>query len=137
MALKLVFYFQIKLKNLKMALPKKGLRKIIVNGEQFVWKVRKKATHSEEHNQPLSIPIQYIDGDGEGGQLLLATIPYARAGYGTYRLREITPALIEKCIKRGIQSGWQYKQAAENGKYFGIDCLDLVEQEDVGDNPNN
>ena len=114
-----------------MALPKKGSRKIIVDGDQFVWKVRKKATHSEEHDTPLSIPIQYIDEDGNGGQLLLATLPYARSGYGTYRLREITPALIEKCIKKAIQSGWLYKQKAEKGKYFGLDCMDLVEQEDA------
>ena len=41
-----------------MTLPKKGFRKIVVGGEEFRWKVRKKISWNELHNGTLGIPIK-------------------------------------------------------------------------------
>ena len=100
-----------------MALPKKGFRKITVDNNQFLWRVRKKVTWNEKHNTPLGIPIQHIDG----GQLLIAIIGYARSGYGEYLMQEITPSLIEKCIRKAIEKGWNFK---EEGKKFELNCIE-------------
>ena len=56
-----------------MGIPSKGFRKIIVDGNEFVWRVRKKISWNEAHNGSLGIPIQYIDG----GQLLIISIGYS------------------------------------------------------------
>ena len=103
-----------------MAFPKKGFRKITDEDHTFLWKVRKKSSHNEKHNVPISIPIQFIDG----GQVLLATIAYARSEYGEYAMTEITPSLITKCIQKAIAEGWNFK---ENGKPYKLDCIELCQ----------
>ncbi|GEM_PF-3894065 len=40
-----------------MAISKKGLRKIQVLNKDFYWRVRKKISHDESHNEQLGIPI--------------------------------------------------------------------------------
>jgi hypothetical protein len=110
-----------------MTLAKKGLRTLEVNGEKFVWRVRKKVSHEEKHGAPPDIPIQYI----HGGQLLIAHVGYARSGYESYgiegagTLKEITPAVIKDCIVRAIRLGWQYKSC---GKPMSLMNDTLTEQ---------
>jgi hypothetical protein len=110
-----------------MTLAKKGLRTIEVNGEKFVWRVRKKVSHEEKHGASLGIPIQHI----HGGQLFIAHISYARSGYeacgieGTGTPTAVTPAAIKDCIIRAISLGWQYKS---RGKPVSIVNDALTEQ---------
>jgi len=102
-----------------MTLPKKGIRLITVNGEQFVWKVRKKRNWNEEMGGSLMIPIQYI----QGGQFLIVDSDYCRsdmreAAYGKpNKISAITPSFIEKCIHKALKEGWNYKS---EGKPFKI-----------------
>jgi len=102
-----------------MALPKKGFRKIIVDENQFLWKVRKKISWNEIHNEPLGIPIQHIDG----GQLLTVYIGYSRSYFDKNNEFPITPALIEKCIRQAINEGWKFK---EKGKHLKLDYSDIA-----------
>jgi hypothetical protein len=94
-----------------MALAKKGLRTIQVDGESFVWRVRRRVSHEEKHEAQLNIPIQHVCG----GQLFIAHLGYSRSGYEAYgiagagSMKEITPAMIEACIIKAIGLGWQYK----------------------------
>jgi len=88
-----------------MAISKKGLRKIRVAEETFYWKVRKKISHDEAHNEQLGIPIQHESGR----QLLIAYIGYGRSiGYGRESLQSITPSIIKDCILEAIQLGWNF-----------------------------
>ncbi len=102
-----------------MALPKKGFRKIVVNGNEFLWKVRKKVSWNEIHNGPLDIPIQHVTG----GKLLIVTKGYSRSYFEGNNEFSITPHLIEKCIKEAIKSGWNY---IEKGSKYELDCTDLI-----------
>ncbi len=88
-----------------MSISLKGFRKINVLGEDFLWKVRKKISHEEWHNDQLAIPVMHVSG----GQIFLAYVGYSRSGYGEYTLEAITPAMIRKCILEAIAGGWQYK----------------------------
>ncbi len=98
-----------------MTLPKKGFRTIKVNGDRFMWRVRKKISVVEEMGCPLVIPIQYE----KGGQLLLINTDYHRlATIGNPNLiKSITPTWIEKCIKKAIIQGWCYRK---DGKPMNI-----------------
>jgi hypothetical protein len=94
-----------------MTLLKKGQRTIEVDGEKFVWKIRRKISHEECHDAELNIPIQHISG----GRVFIAHISYSRSGYARQGLREtndfkqVTPAIIASNIKAAIALGWQYK----------------------------
>lgn len=101
-----------------MAISKKGFRRINVKGHYFLWRVRKKISWEEEHDGPLGIPIQHVNG----GQLLIARIAFSRSGYGNFTLENITPALIKKCVLKAMDSGWDFEK---EGKTFEIDCTDL------------
>lgn len=100
-----------------MSFPKKGSRKITIDGEVFYWRVRKKMTHNEKHNDSISIPIQHKSC----ASILLANLGYCRAGelggYPSNPIPNITPALIELCIRFGISNGWNH---LEKGKPFHI-----------------
>ncbi len=104
-----------------MGIPKKGFRKITVDENQFLWKVRKKISWDEIHNGFLGIPIQHFDG----GQLLVVTVGFSRSYFEENNEFPITPALIEKCIKHGIESGWKYN---EDGKPLELNCSELLDE---------
>ena len=90
-----------------MAIAKKGVRRIEVAGESFYWRVRKKISHDEAHDDQLGIPIQH----DTGGQLLIAYIGYGRSeDYGRNSLKSVTPAIIKDCILKAIDLGWQFDQ---------------------------
>jgi hypothetical protein len=83
-----------------MAISKKGLRKIQVEGENFYWRVRKKISHDEYHNDQLGIPIQH---ESEG-QLLIAYIGYCRSkDYGKESIESI-PVVARLRLVLGIKS---------------------------------
>lgn len=102
-----------------MVLPKKGFRKIVIDENQFVWKVRKKISWNEIHDVPLGIPIQNING----GQLLIITIGYSRSYFAENNEFQITPSIIKICIKKAIESGWNHNV---NGPRMEFDCSELV-----------
>ena len=90
-----------------MAISKKGLRKIEVLNEDFFWRVRKKISHDEAHNEQLGIPIQHESG----GQLLIVYIGFGRSkDYGRESLESITPSIIKDCILKAIELGWKFNE---------------------------
>lgn len=91
-----------------MAISAKGLRHLSVAGGAFHWKVRKKISWDELHDDQVCIPIQHVSG----GQLLVAYIGYARSIYGAiskHTIFPINPKVIEQYILEAINMGWQYK----------------------------
>ena len=91
-----------------MAISLKGMRKITVNGEVFLWKIRKKVSHEEDHNTQIPIPVQHISG----GQVLFVFVGFTRAygGYINNSPKSVTPKMIEPLIREGIQLGWKYNE---------------------------
>ena len=90
-----------------MSFPKKGTRTIVVDNNTFLWKVKKRSSHSEKHNVQYEIPIQHV----LGGQLLLASVGYCRSkGYHESEVFAITPLLIERCIRYAQADGWHFHE---------------------------
>jgi hypothetical protein len=91
-----------------MAIALKGMRKITVNGEVFLWKIRKKISHDEAHNDQYPIPIQHISG----GQVLFVFVGFTRAygGYYNESPESVTPKMIRPLIEKAIQLGWKYSE---------------------------
>ena len=88
-----------------MAISKKGFRKIDVNGETFFWKVRKKISHDEAHNDQYGVPIQHQSE----GQLLIAYVGFCRSeGYGRESVNSVTPSIVKSCILEAIGLGWKF-----------------------------
>ncbi len=88
-----------------MAIPKRGSRKTIIDGNTFLWKIRKHPTHNERHDVDYLIPVQHI----EGGQVLLLSMGYNRSGYRNDYLFMITPGMLADCIKDAISEGWNFR----------------------------
>ncbi len=103
-----------------MAFPKKGTRKISVSGENFFWRIRKKVSHNERHDDEIGIPIQH---ESEG-TILIANVGYCRSGYTKEPISRITPSIIEGCIKLAMEKGWNFK---EKGQSFVLDCKSILE----------
>ena len=89
-----------------MAISKKGLRKITVDGEVFYWRIRKKISHDEKHNDQYGIPVFHENG----GQLIFIFPGFCRSrGYGRKSFQSVTPAIIRQQIERAIKSGWNFR----------------------------
>ncbi len=89
-----------------MAISKKGLRKIQVADETFLWKVRKKVSHEEAHDDQLGIPIYYEKSE----RLLIVFVGYCRSEYpNRVSIQSITPSIIKSKILEAIELGWDYK----------------------------
>ncbi len=85
------------------------MRKITVNGEVFLWKIRKKISHNEAHNEDQAIPVQHISG----GQVLFISVGFTRAygGYINESPESVTPEMIRPLIEQAIQLGWNYQES--------------------------
>ena len=91
-----------------MAISLKGMRRITVNGEVFHWKIRKKISHDEAHNDQYAIPVQHHSG----GQVLFVFVGFTRAygGYYNESPQSVTPGMIKPLIEKAIQLGWKYHE---------------------------
>lgn len=90
-----------------MTMPRKGSRKIVIDGNEFIWKIKKDPSHSESHDVMYQIPIQHIGG----GQILLVSTGFCRSyAYKGSRVFQITPSIITRCIEYAIGEGWQFME---------------------------
>lgn len=80
------------------------MRKITVNGEVFLWKIRKKISYNEAHNVEQAIPVQHISG----GQVVFISIGFTRSygGYDNQSPESVIPKMIQPLIEQAIGLGW-------------------------------
>lgn len=107
-----------------MSIPRKGSRRIIVNGNEFIWKIKKYPSHNERHNVEYLTPVQHA----EGGQILLISLGYCRSGYQGAKMFSITPSILERCIKYAITEGWQFREKLPP---LNINCNSILREEAV------
>ncbi|MGI5486046.1 hypothetical protein [Microtetraspora malaysiensis] len=88
-----------------MAIPKKGSRPISVDGTAFRWRVRRKATHSQDNTwSPLTVAVERSE---EPGRVLVVSLPCARPDNSLgERTIAVRPALVAGCIRRAVEQGW-------------------------------
>jgi hypothetical protein len=99
-----------------MAIPKKGSRVIVVEGESYRWAVRRRPTYSQAIAQsPLSFAVEL----GTSGQTtLVVTVNASRPdNWVGSPSKVITPAVVESAIRKALQQGWQ---PSEKGSPYAL-----------------
>ncbi len=102
-----------------MALPRKGIRSIEVEGHTYGWLIRSKPTHSQGAFQsPMTIGIQELEC--KNPKVLHVTLNIDRPdnwinGHQT----QITPNIIRRIIKGASEKGWEYNAG---GPAFEYEC---------------
>lgn len=100
-----------------MAIPKKGSRKITVDGVDYRWTIRKKPTYSQALCQGnVLAAVELYD---KPFSVLSINFPWVRYDnwFGIAE-QPVTPKHIEQCIRRAIAKGWKPEI---NGNAFKIE----------------
>lgn len=86
-------------------MPKKGSRRIIVDGADYRWQVRRRAPYSQANAwAPLRFAVERAE---QPGAALVVSLPCARPDNWVYeRTLPVTPALVAACIRRALERGW-------------------------------
>ena len=101
-----------------MAIPKKGSRKITVDGTDYRWTIRRKPSYGQAIEESmLTAAIELFENPGS---LLLVTFPFPRPdSWVSNDGRAVTPTAIERSIKKSIEAGWKPAQCSPN---FNLDA---------------
>ncbi|MCG7521280.1 hypothetical protein [Ruegeria sp. Ofav3-42] len=94
-----------------MAIPRKGTRTITVEGEDFRWLVRRKATFSQTDYGSGKIHIAIENATVKGAKLHIETDRPHPKDWGTLKVEPVTPADITRWISMAVQMGWDPKTA--------------------------
>ena len=90
-----------------MSIPKKGSRRINVDGRQYAWLIRKGPTNVQAaFKTPLRVAIQSC---AEGARsVLIVNLRVSRSDnwLGQHQTG-LTPAAVEDIIKRALSAGWE------------------------------
>jgi hypothetical protein len=91
-----------------MALTKKGARRIVVDGVEYRWVVRRKPSYSQGIGSPLTFVVELFAAHGA---VLVVTADDARPD-NWLGLPSITilPAQVASCIRTALADGWQPAQ---------------------------
>jgi hypothetical protein len=89
-----------------MALPRKGSRRIAVDGLIFRWLVRRRPTYSQTLGwSPLTFVAELAD---EPGARLVVALPYAHPGnWLGLPSAPIRPATAAAALRQALTAGWQ------------------------------
>ena len=89
-----------------MSIPRKGSRKIIVDGEEYIWLVRGRPTYTQDCQEgKMSAAVELGTNPGT---TLLVTFPFTRPDSAFLSESSlVTPKMIEGCIKEALENGWQ------------------------------
>ncbi|AVH66082.1 hypothetical protein CDG77_28590 [Nostoc sp. 'Peltigera membranacea cyanobiont' 213] len=114
-----------------MSIPKKGTRKIIVDGEPFIWLIRRQATNSQADDPEGHLHVAVEHATESGSVLVVITDRFHPQGYSLinselvpiqpqdgsgeirawsierrYEITAVTPKDVALWIKQAMQIGW-------------------------------
>ncbi|MEL6112840.1 MAG: hypothetical protein AAFR20_08550 [Pseudomonadota bacterium] len=93
-----------------MAIPSRGSRKIVVEGEEYRWLVRKKATYSQADYGAGKIHVAIEHAKEKGSTLHIQTDRTHPKDWGTVSVAPVTPLDVARWIKMAIEIGWNPKK---------------------------
>jgi len=99
-----------------MAIPKKGLRKIIIDSTEYRWTIRSKPTYSQgAFGNDMTAAAELAESPGT---VLSITFPWVRCDNWIENPElPVTPKDIESCIKSALQKGWQPEKKGSAFKF--------------------
>ncbi len=92
-----------------MAISRKGSRKIMIEGEEYRWLVRRKAAYSQAEYGSGKIHVAIEHAKEKGATLHIETGHPHPKDWGTVKVAPVTPADISLWIAMAIQKGWDPK----------------------------
>lgn len=99
-----------------MSIPRKGSRKIVIQGEEFRWLVRRKATSSQVDYGSGKIHVAIEHGQEKGATLHVETDRPHPKDWSTLKVEPITPLDVSRWVLLAIQKGWRPKAAGATYK---------------------
>lgn len=91
-----------------MSIPKKGTRKIIVDGEPFIWLIRRKATYTQSCYAYGKLHVAVQHAEEPGSVLVIITDrPHPQCLIATNEVKPVTPSDAAQWIGQAMQFGWQ------------------------------
>lgn len=90
-----------------MSIPKKGTRKIIVDGEPFIWLIRRQATNMQADYGCGNLHVAVQHAQEPGSVLVIITDRPHPQCWGTNEVRPVTPSDAAQWIGQAMQFGWQ------------------------------
>jgi hypothetical protein len=100
-----------------MSIPKRGTRKIIVDGERFLWLIRRQATYTQEcfYGENLHVAIEHSEKPGS----VLVILTDRHHPQGLNRTNEVKPVIpydVAQWIRQALQLGWQFRRSGNTFK---------------------
>ncbi|MEG4811578.1 hypothetical protein QUA82_28240 [Microcoleus sp. F8-D3] len=91
-----------------MSIPKKGTRKIIVDGQPFIWLIRRQATYTQEcyAGGNLHVAVQHAQKPGSV-LVILTDRPHPQCLADINEGKPVTPSDAAQWIRQAVQLGWQ------------------------------
>ena len=93
-----------------MAIPRKGSRRIVVDGTQYLWRIRRKATPNQIDYGYGSLHVSIAAAHGKGATLAIVTDRPHPGDIFPRPVAPVTPADIRDWIGLGLASGWLPEQ---------------------------
>ena len=91
-----------------MSIPKKGTRKIVVDGEPFLWLIRRKATYSQECEFCGNLHVAIEHAEKRGSVLvIISDRPHPQGLTATNEVKPVTPSDAAQWIRQAVQLGWK------------------------------
>jgi hypothetical protein len=91
-----------------MSIPKKGTRKIIVDGEPFIWLIRRQATNTQAESGWGHLHVAVEHAEEPGSVLVILTDrPHPQGLTPTNEVKPVTPSDAAQWIQQAVQLGWQ------------------------------
>ena len=91
-----------------MSIPKKGTRKIIVDGKRFIWLIRRQATNMQADYGCGNLHVAVQHAQEPGSVLVIITDrPNPQGLTPTNEVKPVTPSDAAQWIRQAVQLGWQ------------------------------
>ena len=90
-----------------MSIPKKGTRKIIVDGQPFIWLIRRQATNMQADYGCGNLHVAVQHAEEPGGRVSYHHHRHHPQCWGTNEVRPVTPSDAAQWIRQAMQFGWQ------------------------------
>ena len=91
-----------------MGIPKKGSRKITVDGENFIWLIRRDPTYYSFDVAYINIAVEYAEGTGS--KLVIIAGRLVIKDGNSIKFKPVVPSEVELWIHQAIKAGWEPKK---------------------------
>ncbi len=103
-----------------MGIPKKGSRKITVDGENFIWLIRRKATYGQtDFGVGLNVAVEHAEESGS--KLIILTDKPHPKDWATIQVKPVIPSEVASWISQAIIAGWEPKKSGKPFE-FVVSC---------------